>query len=171
VPNVVEPSFGIGRIITGILEHTFSTREGDEQRAVLSFPPAIAPYKVIVLPLDARIPRAGHVQELASALTALGLSTNIDDSSASIGKRYSRADEVGVPYAITVDHDTLANLPASVTVRERDSCAQVRVPVAEVVAVLRRLVEGAQVWADVKAAYPLVTSGEDKAAAAVLAKI
>lgn len=48
----------------GILEHTFSTREGDEQRAVLSFPPTIAPYKAVVLPLDARIPRTGVVGEL-----------------------------------------------------------------------------------------------------------
>ena len=90
VPNVIEPSFGIGRIITGILEHVFSTREGDEQRAVLSFPPAVAPYKAVVLPLDSRIAREGPVAQLAGALTASGLSVNIDDSGASIGKRYSR---------------------------------------------------------------------------------
>lgn len=54
VPNVIEPSFGIGRILTGVLEHNFSTREGDDQRCVLSFRPIIAPFKVVVLPLDSR---------------------------------------------------------------------------------------------------------------------
>lgn len=173
VPNVIEPSFGIGRIITGILEHTFSTREGDEQRAVLSFPASIAPYKAIVLPLDSRIPRAGHVQDLASSLTSQGIAANIDDSSASIGKRYSRADEVGIPYGITVDGETLSATPASVTVRERDSCAQLRVPVADIPSVIKALVEGSRSWADLVAtgAYPLVTSGEDKASAAVSSKI
>jgi glycyl-tRNA synthetase (class II) len=214
VPNVIEPSFGIGRIITGacgagggggklhraarhrrghprspsapltplylpycagILEHTFSVREGDEQRAVLSFPAAISPYKAVVLPLDSRIPRGGLVADIAGALTSGGLAANIDDSSASIGKRYARADEIGVPFALTVDHESVAapKEAASVTIRERDSCGQVRVPVADVPALLRSLVDGSAVWADVVASgkYTVVTTGEDKAATATVARL
>lgn len=116
------------------------------------------------------------VGDIASALTSQGLAVNIDDSSASIGKRYARSDEVGIPYAVTVDHDTIAAVAsgtASVTVRERDSCAQIRVPVSAVAEVLRSLVEGRSTWAELVAGgkYTLVTSGEDKAATAASARL
>jgi hypothetical protein len=164
VPNVIEPSFGIGRIITGVLEHNFSVRSGDEQRAVLSFRPVIAPYKAVVLPQDPRIPKE-TVRALAAALTAAGLSNSVDDSGASLGKRYARSDEVGIPFALTVDFDTAKD--GCVTIRERDSCAQVRVPLAEVPGALRGMTEGAAEWAGMLARYPVVTTGEDKASAAV----
>ncbi|RYG47407.1 hypothetical protein EON67_08605 [archaeon] len=163
VPNVIEPSFGIGRIITGVLEHNFSVREGDEQRAVLSFAPIIAPFKAALLPLDSRIPRA-PVQALATSMTTIGLAVTVDDSGASIGKRYSRMDEIGVPLAITYDHQSLTD--GTVTIRDRDSCGQIRVPVADVPALVRSLVDATSKWTDLCARYVVVTTGEDKAAAA-----
>lgn len=165
VPNVIEPSFGIGRIITGMLEHCFSVREGDEQRAVLSFKPAVAPYKAVLLPLDARIPREPHLAGLARALTAAGLACTVDDSGASIGKRYARSDELGIPIAVTVDGRTAED--ATVTLRDRDTCGQLRLPVADVPAVVRAMVDDAgATWASLAARYEVVTTGADKAAAA-----
>ena len=84
--------------------------------------------------------------------------------------------QVGIPYAITVDHDTMAAVAsgaASVTIRERDSCAQIRVPLSEVPTLIKSLVEGSAAWAGVVATgkYALVTSGEDKAAAASAARL
>ena len=162
VPNVIEPSFGIGRILTGVLEHSFFIREGDEQRCVLAFKPAIAPFKAVVLPLDNRIPRES-IGAIASACTALGLSVIVDDSSASIGKRYSRCDEVGVPFGITIDFASAED--QCVTLRERDSCGQVRLPIADLPGVLRGLIDESTRWAELTAKYTVVTTGEDKAAA------
>ncbi len=75
----------------------------------------------------------------------------VDTTGVSIGKRYARTDEIGVPFAITVDHGTLED--GTVTLRERDSCGQVRVPAAEVVALVNALVAGAS-WAEKSAKYP-----------------
>ena len=163
VPSVIEPSFGIGRIITGVLEHCFYVREGDEQRAVLSFPAAIAPYKVVLLPLDGRID-CRELASLATALNSVGISSVMDDSGASVGKRYSRADEVGTPFAVTYDHVSLKD--AAVTVRERDSTGQVRLPLGSVVETLGALVGGKRTWAEVSAQYGLLKGGDDEAAAA-----
>jgi len=166
VPNVIEPSFGIGRIITGVLEHNFSVRPGAEQRAVLSFRPAVAPYKAVVLPLDARIPKE-TVRALSAALTAAGLSCTVDDGGASVGKRYSRADEVGVPFGVTVDFDSAKD--GAATIRERDSCAQIRVPLPAIPSLLRQLCDEELTWAEAMARHTVVTTGEDKAATAVAA--
>lgn len=163
VPNVIEPSFGIGRIITGVFEHNFYSREGDEQRAVLAFKPIVAPFKAVILPLDARIDKAIGAA-ISSTLTKSGLSAFIDESGASVGKRYARADEIGVPYAVTVDHDTKTD--GKVTVRDRDSTSQIRVSIEEVPKIIRALVEESESWQGVSTKYGLVTpaagAAEDK---------
>ena len=84
----------------------------------------------------------------------------MDTSSASIGKRYARTDEIGVPFAVTVDYDTLDD--ETVTLRERDSCSQVRVPTADVPGVVRAIVEQGLSWAEVAGKYPAQESKEDK---------
>jgi glycyl-tRNA synthetase len=154
-PNVIEPSFGIGRILTGILEHTFYVREGevkegDLSRSVLALPALIAPYKAIVCPLDGRIDRE-HVDPIAHSLTAQGLSAFVDDSSQSIGKRYSRADELGVPFALTFDYESLND--KQVTVRERDSTKQVRLPISAIAKTLNGLCRGELSWNRVMEAF------------------
>ncbi len=99
------------------------------------------------------------------ALSCTGLSNLIDTTGTTIGKRYARTDEIGVPYAITVDYDSLQD--RTVTLRERDSMAQVRVPIAEVANLVRRLVDGLETWAEVAKTYPAqaAAQAEDGAAA------
>ncbi|CAE6955787.1 Gars1 [Symbiodinium natans] len=118
-PGVIEPSFGIDRIFASLLEHVYYARPkeepGDDKdkqtRGVLAFAPSSAPYKCVILPLDQRIARDERYLNMMDAfqvqLVELGLSFTLDESNATIGKRYSRNDELGIPYAITFDFDTL----------------------------------------------------------------
>jgi glycyl-tRNA synthetase len=126
-------------------------REDDEQRTVLRLNPLVAPIKVTVFPLLADERLVTRTQRIATDLTAAGIFNKVDTTGVSIGKRYARTDEIGVPFAITVDHRTLED--DTVTLRERDSCDQVRVPAADVPAVVVALVAGAS-WAEVSAKFP-----------------
>ena len=150
-PGVIEPSFGLGRIMYCLFEHSFYWRENDEQRLVLRLNPLVAPIKVTVFPLlnDERL--VAHTQTIATELTAAGIFNKVDTTGTTIGKRYARTDEIGVPFAITVDFDSLEN--GTVTLRERDSTQQVRVPKTEVVAVVAALVNSAT-WSSTVDKYP-----------------
>ena len=123
IPSVIEPSFGVGRIIYCMFEHCFDTRKEDEKRTFFHFTPVVAPVKATVFPLLQKPAFIEKAQSVAALLTSAGLSTIIDSSAASIGKRYARTDEIGVPYAVTIDHQTLED--STVTVRDRDSTTQV----------------------------------------------
>ncbi|XP_022867989.1 glycine--tRNA ligase, mitochondrial 1-like isoform X2 [Olea europaea var. sylvestris] len=150
-PSVIEPSFGIGRIIYCLYEHSFYTRpsrDGDEQLNVFRFPPLIAPIKCTVFPLVQNEQYEEVARHIARSLTAVGISYKIDVTGTSIGKRYARTDELGVPFAITVDSTS------SVTVRERDSKQQIRVSVDEVASVIKEVTDGVSTWADVLWRYP-----------------
>ncbi|KAI5161858.1 glycyl-tRNA synthetase [Nematocida ausubeli] len=138
IPSVIEPSFGIGRILYALLWHSFWMREGDEQRSVFSFTPGMSPIKCNVLPLqeDARFSKI--IAEMREAIVEKGISCNLDESKASIGRRYARADEIGIPFCITVDFDTLED--SMVTLRERDSTKQVRISISDIPSTLARLV-------------------------------
>merc|ERR1719210_2360742 len=117
MPGVVEPSFGIDRILFALLEHVYYARpkeagaEDKQIRAVLAFPATIAPYKMIILPQDQRITAKDKYQEIMrtirSKVGALGHSCTVDDSNATLGKRYSRNDELGIPYGVTVDFTSM----------------------------------------------------------------
>eukprot|EP00731_Ephydatia_muelleri_P007992 Em0004g330a len=106
IPSVIEPSFGIGRILYTILEHSY----------------------------------------------------RVDDSSGSIGRRYARTDEIGIPFGVTIDFDIIKT--DSVTLRERNSTRQVRVKISELAEAVRGLVRGWFVWADVEAKYPAFSGQE-----------
>ncbi|KAL7139808.1 hypothetical protein ABFS83_09G078100 [Erythranthe nasuta] len=155
-PSVIEPSFGIGRIIYCLYEHTFYTRPardgGEEQLNVFRFPSLIAPIKCTVLPLVQNQEFEEVARRIARSLTAVGISYKIDITGTSIGRRYARTDELGVPFAITVDSTT------SVTVRERDSKLQIRVNVDEVASVVKDVTDGVSTWADVQWKYPTHSS-------------
>lgn len=84
----------------------------------------------------------------------------IDTTAISIGKRYARTDEIGVPFAITVDFQTLEG--GTVTLRERDTTDQVRIGTKQVVGVVRSLADGVVSWSDVAAQYPKVEAKEEK---------
>uniref|UniRef100_F6XXD0 Anticodon-binding domain-containing protein n=1 Tax=Monodelphis domestica TaxID=13616 RepID=F6XXD0_MONDO len=161
VPNVIEPSFGLGRIMYTVFEHTFRVREGDEQRTFFSFPAIVAPYKCSVLPLSQNQEFAPFVRELSEALTRNGVSHKVDDSSGSIGKRYARTDEIGVAFGITIDFDTVNKTPHTATLRDRDSMRQIRAEViSELPKVVCSLANGTMTWADVEARYPLFEGQE-----------
>lgn len=155
-PSVIEPSFGIGRIIYCLFEHTFYTRPskaGDEQLNVFRFPPLVAPIKCTVFPLVQNQQYEEVAKFISKSLTAAGISHKIDITGTSIGKRYARTDELGVPFAVTVDSTS------SVTIRERDSKDQIRVNVENVASVVKEVTEGQSTWDDVLKAYPLHSSG------------
>eukprot|EP00931_Biecheleriopsis_adriatica_P090001 TRINITY_DN64052_c0_g1_i1.p1 TRINITY_DN64052_c0_g1~~TRINITY_DN64052_c0_g1_i1.p1 ORF type:complete len:660 (-),score=157.44 TRINITY_DN64052_c0_g1_i1:70-1959(-) len=161
MPGVVEPSFGIDRILFSVLEHSYYARpkeasEGDKQtRGVLSFPSSIAPYKMTILPQDQRIQRDKKYPELMSLMqgkvNSLGHTCTVDDSNATLGKRYARNDELGIPFACTIDFQSLED--STVTLRERDSMVQIRLPAAEVGALLHDLCWGRKTWEQAQKTY------------------
>jgi glycyl-tRNA synthetase len=153
-PGVIEPSFGIDRIFTAVLEHVYYARPKDEEsddkqtRGVLKFAGAMAPYKCVILPLDQRIARDEKYTELLNSfrgeMSSLGLSFTMDESGATIGRRYARNDELGVPLAMTLDFDTMKD--STVTLRERDSMEQMRLPIAKVPELVRKFCTGECTW-------------------------
>ncbi|GMJ04882.1 hypothetical protein like AT1G29880 [Hibiscus trionum] len=158
-PSVIEPSFGIGRIIYCLYEHSFYTRPsktGYEQLNVFRFPPLVAPIKCTVFPLVQNQDYEDVAKRIAHMLTAAGISYKIDMTGTSIGKRYARTDELGVPFAITVDSTS------SVTIRERDSKVQIRVNVEEVANIVKEVTEGQSTWNDMLSKYNAPSEPDDE---------
>jgi glycyl-tRNA synthetase len=151
-PNVIEPSFGIGRILYSLMEHVFWVREGDEARGVLSFPPLVAPTKVLLVPLSGHPDLRKFLNGLTAKLRKAGIANKTDDSSASIGKRYARNDELGTPLGITVDFQTVKD--GTVTLRDRDSTKQVRASQDEIVEAVQALCSGEKTWDDIAKQLP-----------------
>ena len=140
VPYVIEPSLGVERLFLAVMTEAYDEEvvdaEKNDTRVVMHFHPAIAPYKVAVLPLSKKLSdKAREVYDMLSRDFMCDF-----DETGSIGKRYRREDEVGTPYCVTVDFETVGdeNTPADncVTVRERDSMEQVRMPISELKAYL-----------------------------------
>lgn len=159
-PHVIEPSFGVGRIMYSVLEHNFRIREGDEQRTWLSLPPAVAPVKCSVLPLSKNKEFSQFVKKLSESLTELDISHKVDDSSGSIGRRYARTDEIAIPFGITVDFDTVNKEPHSATLRERNSTRQIRAQIDELPTIVSNLVRGKVTWSVIEAQYGLFEGQE-----------
>ncbi len=134
VPHVIEPAAGATRTAMAFLMAAYDEEEvKGETRVVLRLHHRIAPYKVAVLPLSKKPELAGPSRELARELRG-SFMTDYDETQ-SIGRRYRRQDELGTPYCVTMDFDSLED--HAVTVRERDSMEQERVAIAEVGAYLR----------------------------------
>lgn len=127
IPYVIEPSLGVERLMLAYLCNAYDEEqlENGESRVVMHFHPAIAPYKVAILPLQK------NLSEKAREIYAqLSKNFMVDyDEAGSIGKRYRREDEIGTPLCVTVDFDTLEN--DTVTVRDRDTMQQIRLHVDE----------------------------------------
>jgi len=133
VPYVVEPSLGADRVALAFLVDAYDEEtigEGDV-RTVLHLHPALAPFKAAVLPLSKKL--SDKAQELYDEL-AKEFMVDFDETG-SIGKRYRREDEIGTPFCITYDFETEND--GCVTVRDRDTMEQVRLPIAEVKAYIR----------------------------------
>jgi len=145
-PHVVEPSFGVGRTVQTLLAHAYSEDEVDgEERTYLSLEPEVAPQDAAVFPLVTNDERLTELADrVAADLREAGLAVAYDDSG-SIGRRYRRQDEIGTPFCVTIDRDGIeGDGPETVTVRERDSAAQVRVPAAELAEELAALRAGGE---------------------------
>ncbi|MCJ1403167.1 Glycine--tRNA ligase 1, mitochondrial [Xylographa trunciseda] len=157
-PNVIEPSFGIGRILYSLIEHVYWSREAAEERGVLSFPPPVAPTKVLLVPLSNHPDFKPLVKRIGLKLRHLGISNRVDDSSVSIGKRYSRNDELGTPLGITVDFQSVKD--NTFTLRDRDTMKQVRSDEDTICNSIKSLVDGQKTWSDVLKELPEFTKQE-----------
>ncbi|MBO5786701.1 MAG: glycine--tRNA ligase, partial [Clostridia bacterium] len=131
IPYVIEPSLGVERSVLAFLCDAYDEenigKDGNEDiRTVLRFHPALAPFKAAVLPLSKKLGEKAH--ELANELCKY-FPCDYDEAG-SIGKRYRREDEIGTPFCITYDFDSLED--NCVTIRDRDTMEQVRMPISEV---------------------------------------
>ncbi|CUV07647.1 unnamed protein product [Cryptosporidium hominis] len=174
-PGVIEPSFGIGRIIYCLLEHSFKIREdlsevqdqstgnkntnnspdNEMQRSYLSLPALIAPVKCSILPISSNAIFNDLINLLHKSFINHGISCKVDTSSASIGRRYARTDEIGIPFGITIDFQSVKD--DTVTLRERDSMKQVRISSSEVPSVISKIINQQITWENVLENYPLFT--------------
>lgn len=152
IPSVIEPSFGIDRIMHVLLEHNFKVREDNSLRTYFTFPPLVAPIKCSVLPLSNKTDFIPYVDEVLMKLKKADVRPKVDSSSQSIGKRYARTDEIGIPYGITVDFDTIKD--RTVTLRSCATTEQLRVSIDDIAQLVRDLTNGEKQWADAKKEWP-----------------
>ena len=146
IPHVIEPSFGVDRLFWVILEKSYRENGGAEGRdwSWFDFPPSIAPFDCAVFPLMKKDGMLEKAEELAVCLRDEGLNV-ILDASGSIGKRYARQDEVGTPYCITVDYDSLKE--GTVTVRFRNDGKQSRLKMEGLGQTIRDFIKSGKVTA------------------------
>jgi glycyl-tRNA synthetase len=148
IPHVIEPSFGIDRITYSLLEHSYFEEEAKEKvedaeedlgekRIVLRLPPEVAPVQAAVLPLLSREELIKPGNEIVDKLRKARILVSFDDSG-TIGRRYRRNDEIGTPYSITIDYQTLDD--GTVTIRDRDTMKQVRVKVSNIADIIYDLI-------------------------------
>jgi len=147
VPHVIEPSYGIDRMCYAVLEQAYDEDTADgEARTVMRFSPRVAPVQVAVFPLMTRDGLDMIADTIARTLHKRGILAEYDDSGA-IGRRYRRQDEIGTPFAVTVDYDTKEN--NTVTLRDRDSMKQVRIAIDTLPETISALVEGSVTFAEI----------------------
>jgi glycyl-tRNA synthetase len=159
VPYVVEPAAGVDRAVLAFMTDAYREEEvRGEKRVVLRLHPELAPVKVAVLPLPKKRDDIVHTAQAIRADLAARWRVIYDDTAA-IGRLYRRQDEVGTPYCVTVDVQTVGDSERGeagdgrVTIRERDSMEQIRAPIPELGSVFRELLDGAP-WSRVAERYP-----------------
>jgi glycyl-tRNA synthetase len=142
VPEVLEIAFGVERPLFCLIDNSYKE---DEERSWLRFPPPVAPIQVAVFPLMGKPELLETSREIYDSIMDSGLVTQFDVGG-SIGRRYRRQDEVGTPFCVTIDYDTLED--NTVTIRDRDSMEQVRVPRDTLVTTLQELIMDKQKFKD-----------------------
>lgn len=161
-PSVIEPSFGIGRLLWCLWEHSYYVRDGEDEtdgslaRAVLKLPPSISAVKCTILPLSKNEAFNSLLTTIRDGLTASGLVNRVDDFGVSIGRRYARSDEIGTPFSITVDFESIKD--GSVTVRERDTTQQIRCSAEAAIEVVTAMVRGKRTWEEACQEHPVFNS-------------
>ncbi|CAD5211150.1 unnamed protein product [Bursaphelenchus okinawaensis] len=145
-PKVVEPSFGIGRILQTVLEHSFRQRNPDSEpkNPYFAFPLTVAPILASIYPIVRDDKFNTYITDIEDQLKDADISFNVVDTRYSIGKRYIKADELGIPFGITVDDNTVNN--GTVTIREITTMQQITVPVTKVGQTLSDLIKGRTSW-------------------------
>ncbi len=141
IPHVIEPSFGLDRTILAVLlsaytEDITSVKEGDQPRVFLKFPPRVAPIKAAIFPLLKNKPELVAKAREVYAMLKIEVPQIMFDDNGNIGKRYRRQDEIGTPFCIVIDFDTLGETPElkdTVTVRDRDTGEQKRLPISDLI--------------------------------------
>lgn len=141
VPHVLEPTFGLGRHVLAVVSKAYTEDElGGERRVYLKFPPHLAPIKAAVFPLLKNKPELVEKAREVYTMLKKEVPQVVWDDNGNIGKRYRRQDEIGTPYCITIDFDTLGEVPEhkdTVTIRDRDSGNQQRIPIADLISFLQ----------------------------------
>ncbi len=141
VPHVIEPTFGVGRLLLAVIADAYAEDEQNgETRVFLKFKPSVAPVKAAVFPLLKNKPELVAKAREVYQMLKKDIPHIMWDDNGNVGKRYRRQDEIGTPFCITIDFDTLGETPAmkdTVTVRHRDSGEQERVAVADLPAYLQ----------------------------------
>lgn len=141
IPHVLEPSFGLGRAITAVFSEAYTEDEmSGDVRTYLKLPVHLAPYRVAVSPLLKNKPELVEKAREVFLMLRKEFGNVAWDDNGNIGKRYRRQDEIGTPYCVVIDFDTLGETPAlldTVTIRDRDTGEQTRVAISELVAALR----------------------------------
>ncbi|MCQ2056447.1 MAG: glycine--tRNA ligase [archaeon] len=144
IPHVIEPSHGLDRILYSTLEHAYE-RDNEENRTILHFMPTVAPIKVGVFPLMEKDGLDKVAYKIYSDICSSGIEAYYD-SSGTIGKRYARMDEIGTPWCITVDYETIEDKSnkETVTIRDRDTKEQKRIEIKSIKEILGRLLNNAK---------------------------
>jgi glycyl-tRNA synthetase len=135
LPHVIEPSFGVERLVYATMEYSLRM---NEDRVILSIPPRLAPVQAAIFPLLGKDGLPEKAMQIFTDLSREGFRVEFDEAG-SIGRRYARADEAGIPIGITVDYETLKD--GTVTLRDRDSWKQLRRPTGELSRFVRKIVE------------------------------
>ena len=153
IPSVIEPSFGLGRVLYSVLEHAYTEREGkrkdDSAEAYLALSKFVAPVKAGVLLQSPKQVYKDLAEDLTRILVDNSLTYRVDDSNVSLGRKYARADEIGIPFSIVIDIASAEDQKC--TIRDRDSTEQVRVTFRKAADLIYELVKGRKTWAEVYA--------------------
>jgi glycyl-tRNA synthetase len=137
IPHCIEPSFGVERTVLAVLSDAYTEDEIDgEKRVYMKFSPKVAPVKVAVFPLLKNKPELVKKAQEVYNMLRKDISGVVFDDNGNIGKRYRRQDEIGTPYCVTIDFDTIEK-NAGVTVRNRDTGKQERVSIEELTKYLK----------------------------------
>ncbi|TFG11624.1 MAG: glycine--tRNA ligase [Promethearchaeota archaeon] len=136
IPHILEIAFGIERLLYVTLEQAY---EEEKERTVLRLPPMLAPIEVKIYPLLSKDGLPDKAKEVYELMLDEGLFAEYDETG-SIGRRYRRADEEGVPFCITIDHQTIKD--ETVTVRDRDSMKQLRIKISDLEDFVKQALEG-----------------------------
>lgn len=136
LPHIIECSVGVGRTVLAVITDAYHEEMVDDEiRVVLRFPYKLAPVKVAILPLSKKEELSVEAKKVAQILREADLTVEYDETQ-SIGKRYRRQDEIGTPLCVTFDFDSLED--KAVTIRDRDTMEQVRVPISELAAEIKK---------------------------------